>query len=124
MMLVRNVAALLRRAPDGSERRQAGRFYVLDLPCGRGKVLDLSGTGVRLLTRRAWSVGSSRRVRFGRGERRVELLCSCAWRERIGTFTWIVGLTFQDVDEAGRSTLVALVRRHAEEQDPDQRLAA
>ncbi len=36
---------------DGSERRRSPRFACTDATCGKGKVLDLSRTGMRLRTK-------------------------------------------------------------------------
>ncbi|MEC9373654.1 MAG: PilZ domain-containing protein [Planctomycetota bacterium] len=124
MSFIRNVNAVLDAAAHalGRDRRQAGRMYVLGIRCDRGRVLDLSAGGARILTRAPSRVGDSRHIAFSSASGSVRVKFRCAWRERTGVMSWIVGYEFQDVDDDARRILTQIAMAH--KLSPELRAAA
>ena len=89
---VRAGAARLRPLAD---RRKAGRFKGSRLGCNLGKVMDLSGGGMRI--RCATRLSSQMPVQLSTAKRRLTVQAKVAWVRRIGFRKYEVGLEFRDL---------------------------
>lgn len=94
------------------ENRRPGRMKVRSVVCDRGVVLDVSSTGARVLVKGAWEVGETRTFTMEGAKLRIVCKAVCKWRERKGLFKWVLGLEFQEMDEAQSKGLCDLVRLH------------
>ena len=89
---VRAGAARLRPLTD---RRRFGRFRGTRLGCNIGRVIDLSGGGLRV--RRATRISSQMDVKLWTPKRQITVLAKVAWVRRIGFRKYEIGLEFLDM---------------------------
>ena len=89
---VRAGAARLRPLTD---RRRCGRFRGTRLGCNIGRVVDLSGGGLRV--RRATRLSSQMDVKLWTPKRQITVLAKVAWVRRIGFRKYEIGLEFLDM---------------------------
>ncbi len=89
---VRAGAARLRPLTD---RRRFGRFRGTRLGCNIGRVVDLSGGGLRV--RRATRISSQMDVKLWTPKRQITVLAKVAWVRRIGFRKYEIGLEFLDM---------------------------
>ena len=81
---------------SGPNQRKHGRLRVEGLTCDRGRILDLSISGVRLRTRSAWGPGETRQVTLRSAGASLSAPAKCVWSRREGLFTWTLGLSFEE----------------------------
>ena len=97
---VRAGAAKLRPLTD---RRRFGRFNAGRLGCDLGRVMDLSGGGMRVrCPRRASGLVE---VQLWTAKRRVTVQAKIVWARRIGFRRYELGLEFRDVTPETRQDL-------------------
>lgn len=93
------VADVLSRqsADSGAERRRSGRVRITTgVQCNLGEVLDISGTGLRLLARKAMcGVADITLLAPGIG---VRLPSEIMWSKRLGFRKHLLGVRFLEVD--------------------------
>ncbi len=89
---VRAGAARLRPLTD---RRRFGRFRGTRLGCNIGRVIDLSGGGLRV--RRATRISSQMDVKLWTAKRQITVPAKVAWVRRIGFRKYEIGLEFRDL---------------------------
>lgn len=82
------------RAEERAEKRRGGRVRVQDVKSNQGEVVNISGGGVKVRTRRAWEDGERRIISLKAGSHCVSLAAKCTWREQTGPRQWIIGLEF------------------------------
>jgi hypothetical protein len=102
-------------ALNGANARRAGRLLVEGLACDRGCIIDLSVRGMRLRSRRAWTVGQRRDITLSSARTRLVLPARCVWARRDGLFSWTIGLAFdaanpQQLQVAGELALIHAAR--------------
>ncbi len=97
---VRAGAARLRPLTD---RRRFGRFRGTRLGCNIGRVVDLSGGGLRV--RRATRISSQMDVKLWTPKRQITVLAKVAWVRRIGFRKYEIGLEFLDMTPETRKDL-------------------
>ena len=96
--------------PSGNGRRRAGRLEQELMTSSGGRVLDLSATGVRTVTRRAPAIGRVMKLTLlclGDG---VVLDAEVVWRRRTGLFRYEVGYRFVDPTREQQAQLAALAQ--------------
>ncbi len=89
---IRSTAARFRPLSD---RRRSGRFKGGRLGCSIGKVIDLSGGGMRI--RRATRLSSQMDVRLWTANRQITVPAKVAWVRRIGFRKYEIGLEFRSL---------------------------
>ena len=97
---VRAGAARLRPLTD---RRRFGRFRGTRLGCNIGRVVDLSGGGLRV--RRATRISSQMDVKLWTPKRQITVLAKVAWVRRIGFRKYEIGLEFGDLSPENQKDL-------------------
>ncbi|MBL0922038.1 MAG: PilZ domain-containing protein [Phycisphaerales bacterium] len=95
------------------DHRVAGRVHVEGLSCDRGRIIDLSVRGMRLLRRRAWAPGRKGHVTLMSVGARLTLPARCVWSRRDGMFAWTVGLAFDGATPEQLRTVGELALIHA-----------
>ena len=107
---VRSIARQIRKGATqirGADRRRFGRLKAGEtLACNRGKVLDLSAGGLRLLSRR--KLKGMLEVALWDIHRGLTMQCRVVWTKRLGFRRHESGLTFIDVDPDTARGLTAL----------------
>ncbi len=78
-----------------TNRRRFGRFKGSRLGCSVGKVMDLSGGGMRI--RRATRLSSQLEVQLWTAKRQLTVQAKVAWARRIGFRKYEIGLAFRDL---------------------------
>lgn len=91
-------------------QRHAGRLPLEDLSCSAGVVLDLSASGMRIVTRFPWR--RFRRVELRSYDCGLILACEVIWVRMKGIFEYEVGLRFVDTDEAMARELSRIAMQH------------
>lgn len=97
---VRAGAARLRPLTD---RRQFGRFRGTRLGCNLGKVMDLSGGGMRI--RCSTRLSSQMNVKLWTAKRQLTVPAKVAWVRRLGFRKYEIGLEFLDMTPETRQDL-------------------
>lgn len=93
--MARGVRAGAARLKPLSDRRRFGRFKGNRLGCNLGKVMDLSGGGMRI--RCSNRLSSQMPVKLWTPKREVSLQAKVAWVRRIGFRKYEIGLQFLDL---------------------------
>lgn len=93
--MAQSVRAGAQRLRPLSDRRKFGRFKGTRLGCNLGRVMDLSGGGMRI--RRATRLSSQMEVQLWTAKRRMALQAKVAWVRRIGFRKYEIGLEFLDL---------------------------
>ena len=78
-----------------SDRRQSGRCKGSRLGCSIGKVIDLSGGGLRV--RCPTRLSSQMDVKLWTAKRQITVPAKVAWVRRIGFRKYEIGLEFRDL---------------------------
>lgn len=98
-------------AETGSNRRRFGRVITQDIGCSLGEVEDLSGGGMRVMTRQAPPrEGDVFTCAMRTPDGELFVSCLCRWVRRAGLFKWEVGVEFCELSPASRGLLAALAR--------------
>lgn len=114
MDFVRNIFPCLNTISERwSNRRSGGRVSTIGLRSCRGRVVDLSKSGLRLATRLPWREGDEREVVLSGSSLGVRLRARCVWVRREGMFSYVVGLAFQHVNDEQAIGLSELARAHS-----------
>lgn len=79
---------------NAADRRASRRTGVNGFSCDRGRVVDLSPTGLRLVTFSRWSEGQVRSISLADAQTKVELAARCMWCKPDSLLTHAVGLAF------------------------------
>ena len=101
--MARGVRAGAARLRPLADRRRFGRFKGTRLGCNHGKVMDLSGGGMRL--RCSTRLSSTLEVQLWTPKRRMTLQAKVAWVRRIGFRKYEIGLQFLDLTPEMRQNL-------------------
>ena len=97
---IRSGAARLRPLTD---RRRFGRSKGTRLGCSIGRVIDLSGGGLRI--RCSTRLSSQMDVKLWTAKRQITVPAKVAWVRRIGFRKYEIGLEFLDMTPATRKDL-------------------
>lgn len=98
------------RASAGPQNRRAGRVIVGALKCDVGRVLDVSATGVRLLSRH--KLTGRAEINLFDEDGGVRLEAEVRWSKRHGLVKHQIGLQFLNVPPDVAAKLSALVNRN------------
>ena len=105
---------LTRAQPDSehSDARRHGRVRIDSIRCSWGEVLDMSRSGMRVLTRRRGEVSAeyNQRVVIEAFDERVELPCRVAWIAKRGLFRNEIGIEFGEIPEDQTVILCRIAR--------------
>lgn len=93
-------------------RRRGGRLAQEGLSCSLGKVIEMSASGMSVVTRKrpAQELEVSIYSHIGT----LVIKCKLVRLAPEGLFTYRVGLQFLDLDEQGRSNIAHIARLHRE----------
>lgn len=115
-MMARGIRARALELRDASDQRKFGRLKAGDtLACSRGKVLDLSAGGLRLLSRRKlkglvgmalWDVNGG-----------LKLYAEVVWSRRLGFRRHEIGMRFVDVTPELAADLTTLATENRVQRD-------
>ena len=86
-----------------TERRRFGRFGAQRLGCNLGRVMDLSGGGLRVRCSRR--LNGMVEVKLWTAKRRTTVQTKVAWARRIGFRKYELGLEFQDLTPEAKQDL-------------------
>ena len=95
------------RSPTDPDHRRAGRFTVRQLQCNLGRVLDLSSSGVRLLSRR--KLRGWHEITLFDKDGGVRIEAEVRWSRRHGLWKHEIGLQFLNVTPDVATKLTKLV---------------
>ena len=101
-----------------AERRRSARVTTRSLHSSVGRVLDLSRTGMRVLSSRRLR-GEIEVVLLNRGGPHLKLLARVVWSERLGFRKHLVGLELVNVSEQVASHLAKISVSGGSELFPD-----
>ncbi len=87
-------AGVVKLDSKDADRRNRGRLPQESLESDLGPVLDLSGGGMRVATRKAQKKGEELTVVLKEGSSRVALRARVAWVKKAGMFKHEIGLEF------------------------------
>lgn len=92
--------------------RRHGRVLIESVQCSLGDVIDLSRSGMRVITRRAFNpeqhvVLTAVIEAF---EERLEVPTRCVWCRRAGLFRHEIGFEFGELDEEQAAVLCRIAR--------------
>jgi len=97
---------------ESPSRRRHGRLLQEELKSNIGTVLDLSATGMRVITRHPL-LRSTVTVKINSFTGlRVAVTCKVIWRERIGFMKYVLGLHIIDADPKLIEEIASLCRSH------------
>jgi hypothetical protein len=97
-------------ALNTTTRRRHGRVRAHDVHCTFGRVLDISASGLRVLTRRALRAGQERILEVLTHDGKFAARVRVAWSRRAGVMSRQVGLQFLDLPPQARGILNACAR--------------
>jgi PilZ domain-containing protein len=115
MRLTRNIIPMIDRDKKGSKKfppRKSGRMHVEGLRCNRGKIVDISKSGAKFVTRSSWQVGQRQQVIITGARVRVCVPGVCKHIHKIGFRKYLVGVEFQGIDTNLAGAVKELVRTH------------
>jgi hypothetical protein len=98
--------------PATDSGRKSGRMLVEGIKCNRGKLLDLSKSGAKLLTRRNWPEGEKRQIVLTGSRVQVMVTAECRRCEKLGMFRYVIGLQIVDCSANINAAMLELVRSH------------
>lgn len=114
------LSPILRHEPACSDdsaksRRGCGRVRIEDMPCNMGTVVDLSASGIRVITNKASArkMGRTLTVKLQGPKQRIELEAEVVWVKRIGLRKHIVGLRFVEASGEQRTLIAQIARCYA-----------
>jgi hypothetical protein len=96
--------------PDSG--RKSGRMLVEGIKCSRGRLLDLSKTGARILSKSSWKRGERRQLVLTGSRVQVRVTAECRHCEKLGMFKHVVGVQFIDCEANLHAAMLELVRTH------------
>ena len=99
-----------RSSDSWSNRRSAGRVLQQGVACDLGPVLDISAGGMRILSTR--SRKGRVQISLMSSESKMSLVAQAVWSVRIGFRRHLIGLQFQDLDDAAQQRLASIAMRH------------
>ncbi|HEB61433.1 MAG TPA: PilZ domain-containing protein [Phycisphaeraceae bacterium] len=96
-------------------RRKYGRVRIENLPCNLGTVIDLSASGIRLISQKAALAKPGRMVTVELEgiSRKLRLPARIIWVHKIGFRKRVVGLLFHDITDEQRSCIARICRAYA-----------
>lgn len=97
-------------ARASANQRRRGRVVAHGVTCTLGRVLDISGGGMRLETRRALRAGQERIVIVRTPDGEFAAMVRVAWARRVGAFTRRAGVMFVDLSPQAKPALAACAR--------------
>ena len=100
------------------DERRESRQRVLGVECNRGRVLDISSRGMRVLTHTRWREGEMLPVTLRCGAMRITTPARCVWARREGWFSWLIGVAFEHATDEQRRRVGDIASAHT------QRMAA
>lgn len=101
-----------RRKPKPDDRRDCGRLRIEQLTCELGHVVNLSGSGMRVLAKTSAidQVGETLDLTLSGIAQSTDVKCKIVWSKRTGFRKHLVGFTFVDLAEDDRRHLTALAQ--------------
>jgi c-di-GMP-binding flagellar brake protein YcgR len=86
-----------------------------NLPCSLGTVLDLSASGMRVITSKisAKQTGEVIPVELNGTHHSAKLMAEVTWGERVGFRKHVIGLHFLNLSEEQRQKIGAIARTYA-----------
>lgn len=100
------------KVPARKERRQRNRVMCEGLSCTIGKVIGLSGTGMRIRSRGWCRIRQDDRISLTlrSSELTLKLNARIAWVKKIGVFQYEAGMAFVDLNPEQTSQLGLLAQ--------------
>lgn len=98
--------------PSADSGRKSGRMLVEGIQCSRGRLLDLSKSGAKILCRRNWPRGERRTLVLTGARVQVTVTAECRRVEKLGMFRHVVGVEFVDCGANIHAAMLELVRTH------------
>jgi c-di-GMP-binding flagellar brake protein YcgR len=97
------------------DRRRYGRVGTEDATCVLGKVLDLSGSGMRVQCkgRSALRVGEAAQIQLKHPTAKLTLIAEAVWLDQSKRRRPVLGLSFVDVTDEQREQLAEFRRSSA-----------
>lgn len=104
-----------RPAKPAPDFRRSGRLRIEAVTCSLGEILDLSKSGMRILTRRSMNPGPAYNLPavIHAFDRRLELTCRVAWVKKAGLLKREVGLEFGELTDQQSQMLGRIARTAA-----------
>lgn len=102
----------VRTESPGHERRREARVSAHDVSCNRGKVVDMSSRGMRIVSRSKWREGEMLPLTLQCGAMRVTTPARCIWARREGMFTWVIGVAFMHATDEQRRRVSDIANAH------------
>lgn len=98
--------------PRGSNARRHGRLQTRDLTCSLGEVLDISASGMRVVTKSIRSVhaGEQAACSVGSVHGSFSIYVRVAWARRVSLAKWELGIEFVDPTPAASEVLSRIAR--------------
>lgn len=114
MRVTRNIIPTLNLDDETEKKppRGSGRMLVEGIKCNRGKLVDLSKHGAKIIVKRRWRVEERHKLILTGSRVRVTVIAECRHVAKIGFRRHIVGLKFEDVDAGISAALMEMVRSH------------
>jgi hypothetical protein len=114
MRVTRNIIPSLTFDHDAEKKppRGSGRMFVEGVKCNRGKVIDLSKKGAKLIVKRPWKIEERRKLVLTGSRVRVTVMAECRHVAKVGFRRHVVGLQFEEVDAGISAALMEIVRSH------------
>ncbi len=92
--------------------RKSGRMLVEGIKCNRGRLLDLSKSGAKILTRRKWLQNEKHQLVLTGSRVQVTVTAECRRCQKLGMFRYVVGVQFVDCSTNINAAMLELVRNH------------
>jgi len=96
-------------SPKRKDHRVFGRARADAVECDRGRVLDISRTGMRLIVWRPWREGRRRMIMLSGINVGVTVPARCIWSKRLSRFRHVMGLEFEGLDETTEAVIKELM---------------
>jgi len=94
---------------EKENKRRFGRARIERVDCDRGRVLDLSRTGMRLQSWRTWKDGERREISLMGQNIGTTVVAKCVWVKRESTFKHVMGLEFEGMSETTKAVIKELM---------------
>lgn len=96
------------------DARRESRLLVQSIDCNRGRVLDISSRGMRVISRTRWKEGEMLPVTLRSGAMRVTTPARCVWARREGWFSWVIGVAFEHATDEQRRRVGDIASAHTQ----------
>ncbi len=98
--------------PRGENARRHGRLQTKDLTCSLGDVLDISASGMRIVTRsiRGIQAGEQSACSVGSVHGSFSVYVRVAWARRLSLAKWELGIEFIEPTPAAADVLSRIAR--------------